>query len=54
MFKTHEISIGVIFRLFIGARGILVVVIGFSLSVREIWYAFQGEWLRLVSAFLFS
>ena len=52
MFKTHEISIGPIFRFLIGTLGILVVVTGSFLSVREVWFAFQGEWLRLLSALL--
>ncbi len=52
MFKTHEISIGPIFRLFLGALGILVVVTALFLAVRELWLAFQGEWLRWISALL--
>jgi type IV secretory pathway VirB2 component (pilin) len=52
MFKTHEISIGPIFRFLIGALGILVAVTGLFLSVREVWFAFQGEWFRLLSALL--
>ena len=52
MFKTHEISIGPIFRVLIGALGMLVVVTGLFLSVREVWFAFQGEWLRFLSALL--
>lgn len=52
MFKTHEISIGPIFRFLIGTLGVLVVVTGLVLAVREVWFAFQGEWLRLLSALL--
>jgi hypothetical protein len=52
MFKTHEISIGPIVRFLIGTLGFLVVVTGLFLSVRETWFAFQGEWLRLLSALL--
>ena len=52
MFKTHEISIGPIFRSLIGILGFLVVVTGLFLSVREIWFAFRGEWLRSLSALL--
>jgi hypothetical protein len=43
MFKTHEISIGAILRLLIGALGILVVGSGLFLSMTEFWFAFQGE-----------
>jgi hypothetical protein len=50
LFKTHEVSIGPVFRFFIGALGIIGVVTGLFLSVREFWFAFQGEWLRLLSA----
>lgn len=50
MFKTHEISIGPIFRVLIGTLGMLVVGIGLFLSVREVWFAFQGERLRFLSA----
>jgi len=52
MFKTHEISIGPTFRFLIGTLGILVVVTGLFLAVREFWFAFHGEWLRLLSALL--
>lgn len=52
MFKTREISIGPIFRFLIGTLGILVILTGLTLSVREFWFAFQGEWLRLLYAFL--
>jgi hypothetical protein len=52
MFKTHEISIGPIFRFLIGALGIFGVITGLFLSVREFWFAFQGEQLRLLSAIL--
>ena len=52
MFKTHEISIGPIFRFLIGTLGILVVVTALFLSVREVWFAFHGELLRFLSALL--
>ena len=52
MFKTREISINPIFRFLIGALGILVVVTGLFLVVRELWFVFQGEWLRLLTALL--
>jgi hypothetical protein len=52
MFKTREISINSIFRFLIGALGILVVVTGLFLVVRELWFVFQGEWLRLLTALL--
>ena len=52
MFKTREISIGTTFRVLIGILGIIVLGTGLFLSVREIWFAFQGEWLRLLSGFL--
>jgi hypothetical protein len=52
MFKTHEIPIGTIFRFLIGTLGILALITGLFLAVREIWFAFQGEWLRLLSALL--
>jgi hypothetical protein len=52
MFKTHEISIGPLFRVLIGTWGMLVVGIGLFLSAREVWFAFQGEWLRFLVALL--
>jgi hypothetical protein len=50
MLKTHEISIGPGFRFLIGALGIFVFVFGSFLAGREVWFAVQGEWLRLLSA----
>jgi hypothetical protein len=52
MFKTHEISIGPLFRVLIGTLGMLVIGIGLFLSGRELWFAFQGEWLRFLVALL--
>lgn len=52
MFKTREISINPIFRFLIGALGILVVVTGLFLVVRELWFVFHGEWLSLLFALL--
>jgi len=52
MFKTHEIIIGPVFRFLIGALGIIAVITGLFLSAREFWFAFQGEWLRLLPAFI--
>ena len=53
MFKTHETSIGPVFRFFLGALGAIAIVTGLSLTIRETWLVFQGEWLRLVFAALF-
>ena len=53
MFKTHETSIGPVFRFFLGALGVIAIVTGLSLAIRETWLAFLGEWLRLVFAALF-
>ena len=50
MFKTREISIGPIFRFLLGTLGIFVMLTGLFLSVREVWFAIQGERLRLFSA----
>jgi len=52
MFKTREISINPIFRFLICALGILVVVTGLFLVVRELWFVIQGEFLRLLTALL--
>ena len=52
MFKTREISIGPAFRFVLGILGIIVLGTGSFLSVREFWFAFQGEWLRLLSGLL--
>jgi hypothetical protein len=52
MFKTHEISIGPVFRLILGTLGIFGIVTGLFLLVRECRFAFQGEWLRLISALI--
>lgn len=53
MFKTREISIGPAFRFFLGILGIIVFGTGLFLSVREIYFAFQGAWLRLLTGLLF-
>jgi len=50
MFPTREISIGPAFRVVLGILGIIALGTGLFLAVREIWFAFQGEWLRLLSA----
>jgi hypothetical protein len=52
MFKTREISIRPAFRFLLGTLGIIALVAGLFLSVREFWFAFQGDWLRLLSGFL--
>jgi len=52
MFKTREISIGTTFRVLLGILGIIALGTGLFLSVREFWFAFQGEWLRLLSGLL--
>jgi len=52
MFKTREISIRPAFRFLLGILGIIVLGTGLFLSVREFWFAFQGEWLRLFSGLL--
>jgi predicted phage tail protein len=53
MIKTHEISIGPIFRFLIGALGTLVIVTGLLLAAKEFWFALQGECLKLFSGGFF-
>jgi hypothetical protein len=50
LFKTHEISIGPVFRFFIGALGIFGIAAGLLLLVRELWFAVHGDWVSLFSA----
>lgn len=50
MLKTHEISIGPILRALIGALGIIGIISGLPLAVRELWFAVHGEWIRLLTA----
>ena len=52
MFPTREISIGPAFRVVLGILGIIALGTGLFLSVREFWFAFQGEWLRFLSGLL--
>jgi hypothetical protein len=53
MFKTHEITIGPIFRFLIGALGTLVIASGLLLAAREFWFALQGEWVKLIMGVFF-
>jgi hypothetical protein len=53
MFKTHEITIGPIFRFLIAALGTLVIASGLLLAAREFWFALQGEWVRLFMGWVF-
>ena len=53
MFKTHEISIGPIFRTLIGMSGVVATISGFALAVWELWLALQGKWLSLLAAAFF-
>ena len=52
MFKTHEITIGPIFRLVIGTLALIDILLGLLLAVREFWFAVHGEWIRLFTAII--
>lgn len=50
MFKTHEIAMGPIFRVVIGALALIDILLGLPLAVREFWFAVHGEWFRVLTA----
>ena len=50
MFKTHEIAMGPIFRVVIGALSVIDILLGLPLAAREFWFAVDGEWFRLFTS----
>ena len=46
---THEIIIGPVFRILIGALALIDIVLGLALAAREFWYAVHGEWIRFLT-----
>jgi len=50
MLKPHEIPISGLVRCLLGAFGFLVLALALALMVIEVWLAFHGQWLRLLTA----
>jgi hypothetical protein len=50
MLKTREIPISGLVRCLLGVFGFLVLVLSLALMVKEVWLAFHGQWLRLLTA----
>ena len=50
MLKTHEIPPTGLVRFILSAFGFLVLALSLALMVKEVWLAFHGQWLRLLTA----